>query len=280
MMQVGIFAKTFNRGTLEQTLDAVVAHGLQTTQFNLSCANLLSMPDAIESTTALAIRQTYATRQLTMAAISGTFNMIHPDQAIRLDGLRRLEVIAAVCQAIGTSVITLCTGTRDPDDMWRAHPDNDSPEAWRDLLISMEAALIIAETYQVTLAFEPEPTNVINRAAKGRQLLDAMKSPRLKVVMDGANLIHSGDLPRMSAILDEAFDLLGGDIIIAHAKDVIDDGKLHHVAAGTGSLDYDHYLALLRGVGYEGALILHGLDEAQVESSVAFVRGKLGQVNP
>src|SRR5689334_4176201 len=104
MIQVGIFAKTFNRPTLEQVLDEVVAHGLQTTQFNLSCANMLSMPDAIDSTTALAIRQTFTTKQVTMAAVSGTFNMIHPDRTVRLDGLRRLEVIASVCQAMGTSV--------------------------------------------------------------------------------------------------------------------------------------------------------------------------------
>jgi sugar phosphate isomerase/epimerase len=31
------------------------------------------------------------------------------------------------------------------------------------------------------------------------------------------------------------------------------------LAAGTGLLDYDHYLALLRQAGYDGPLILHSL---------------------
>jgi sugar phosphate isomerase/epimerase len=45
---------------------------------------------------------------------------------------------------MGTSVITLCTGTRDPENMWRWHPENASSQAWSDLLSSMEAALRIA----------------------------------------------------------------------------------------------------------------------------------------
>jgi sugar phosphate isomerase/epimerase len=69
-------------------------------------------------------------RNLTMAAVSGTFNMIHPNPRKRRDGLRRLGVLAGACGQLGTSVITLCTGTRDPEDMWRSHPENDVPEAW------------------------------------------------------------------------------------------------------------------------------------------------------
>ena len=49
------------------------------------------------------------------------------------------------------------------------------------------------------------------------------------------------------------------------------------VAAGSGEFDFDRYLENLRGVGYEGPLILHGLEEAEVEASVAFLLGKLGE---
>src|SRR5206468_2393426 len=111
-------------------------------------------------------------------------------------------------------IITLCTGTRDPDDMWRRHPDNDTPEAWQDLLASMHEAARIAEENNVTLAFEPEVANVVDSASKGRRLLDEVGSPGLKVVMDGANLFRAGELPRMREVLDEAFVLLGRDIVL------------------------------------------------------------------
>ena len=48
---------------------------------------------------------------------------------------------------------------------------------------------------------------VVDTAAKARALLDHFHSPYLKVVIDGANLFHTGELPRMREILDEAFQL-------------------------------------------------------------------------
>lgn len=273
-MRLGIFARTFVRPTLAETLDAVVAHGIDSVQFNLVCAGLPSMPEQIDAEIVTEIRSAIEARQLEMAAISGTFNMIHPEIQRRREGLARLRTLAAACHHLGTSVITLSTGTRDRENMWRRHPENDSPEAWRDLLAALSEALAIAEEYRVILAFEPEISNVVNSAAKGRRLLDELRSPWLKVVMDGANLFHAGDLPRMREILDEAFVLLGNEIVLAHAKDLSRDGDARYVAAGSGLLDYDRYLALLRGVGFRGPLILHALAEDQVAQSVAFLAGK------
>src|SRR4051794_22930926 len=111
-MRLGIFAKTFGRPTLEATLDAVKAQGLDCVQFNLACAGLPSMPDQLDDSLCDHIREQLAMRGITMAAVSGTFNMIHPDPAERRAGLRRLRVLAAACARLGTAVITLCTGSR------------------------------------------------------------------------------------------------------------------------------------------------------------------------
>ncbi len=275
MMQLGIFAKTFPRSSLEETLDAVRGHEIGCVQFNMSCAGLRPMPEEIPQELADRIREEMDRRDLTMSAVSGTFNMIHPDPERRGDGLRRLEVLAGACRRMGTSMITLCTGTRDPEDMWRHHPDNDTPGAWRTLLASMEQAVRVAEEHEVTLAFEPEVNNVVDSAEKGHRLLNEMRSLRLKVVMNAANLFREGELEHSEEVLDKAFELLGNDIVIAHAKDVKNTGEV--VAAGRGELDYDRYLANLRGVGYEGSLILHGLEESEVEGSVVFLRAKLGE---
>ena len=278
-MQIGIFAKTFVRPTLEETLDAVKAHGLGCVQFNMVCAGLPSMPDCIESAHCDTIRREMSLRNITMAAVSGTFNMIHPDIQRRRTGLQRLRVLASACERLDTSVITLCTGTRGTENIWRHHPENDSPQAWNDLTESMSEALLIAEEHGVTLGFEPEVSNVVDSAKKGRRLLDEMQSPHLKVVMDAANIFHTGELSRMQEILDEAFSLLGEDIVIAHAKDLSRDGEAGNEAAGRGVLDYDYYLSLLHKTGFDGPLILHGLKEAEVQKSVDFLRAKLQGVD-
>ena len=235
------------------------------------------MPDQIDPTLVAAIRREMDVRQITMAAVSGTFNMIHPDRDQRRAGLRRLRELAAACEGLGTRIITLSTGTRDPADMWRRHPENDTPAAWRDLLEAMREAVTIAKDHGVTLAFEPEVSNVVDSASKGRRLLDELASPHVKVVIDAANLFHVGELPRMQAILEEAFALLGSHIVLAHAKDLSRDGEAGQEAAGQGMLDYDHYLTLLRTVGFSGPLILHGLAEIQVTGAVAFLQEELAR---
>jgi sugar phosphate isomerase/epimerase len=265
VIEIGIFAKTFARPELSATLDALAATGLRTMQFNLALAGGHSLPETIP---AAGIREQAERRGLAMAAVSGTYNMAHPDAAVRADGRRRMRALIAAAPALGTSVVTLCTGSRDAEDMWRRHPDNGTPEAWRDLLECLGDALAVAEAHAVTLAFEPERNNVVDSAAAARRLLDEVRSPRLKVVIDAANLFTGSDLDRQQQVLGEAFDLLGEDLVLAHAKDVRRDGTI--VAAGHGDLDYARYLTLL---GDAVPLILHGLSEAEVPGCVAFLSG-------
>lgn len=273
-MRIGIFAKTFSRPTVEGVFDAVMEHGLDCVQFNMTCAGQPTLPDDIAPSIVGRIREASTSRGIEIAAVSGTYNMIHPSSTVRQAGLRRLRTLASACHTMGTSIITLCTGTRDANNMWRWNAENTSSQAWSDLLFSMEAALRIAEEEQVMLAFEPERANVVNTAAKGRLLLDTMRSPYLKVVMDPANLIISGEEHHMSQVLDEAFDLLGEQIVIAHAKDRIPDDDTFK-PAGEGVLDYDQYVRLLRTAAFDGPLTLHGLAETQVDRALHFLHDVL-----
>lgn len=278
-MQIGIMSRTFARATLEEELEAVANHGISCMQFGLSSAGVTELPTHIDSGLCDRIREEMSARNITMTALGGTYNMIHPDLQRRADGLRNLRVLASACERLGTSVITLCTGSRDPDNMWRHHPDNDTPEAWDDLVVSMRQAIEIAEEYQVTLAFEPEVANVVDSAVKARRIIDQIGSPYLKIVMDGANIFHTGELPRMREILDEAFTLLGEHITFAHAKDLDRDGEAGHLAAGKGLLDYDQYLSLLNDIDPDVSIVLHGLSEAEVGGCVAFLREKMEAIN-
>ncbi len=136
-MKLGIFAKTFARPTVEEVFDAVARHRLRCVQFNFASAGLPSLPERIEPEQLDRIRDAAEERRIAIAAVSGTFNMIHPEARRRREGLRGLGVVASACARLGASLVTLCTGTRDPLDPWRRHPDNDAPEAWRDLQVTM-----------------------------------------------------------------------------------------------------------------------------------------------
>jgi sugar phosphate isomerase/epimerase len=310
-MHLGIFAKTFPRPDLLETLDAIKGHGLTHIQFNMSCMGLPTLPDRLDEGSCVWIAQALSERGLTMAAISGTFNMCEPTPSRIQNNLRRLDVLAAACRWLDTRIITLCTGTRDREDMWRWNPENVSRRTWDDLVQTMREAVTIADRHEVNLAFEPEINNVVNSVMRARRLLDEIASPWLKVVIDPANLLRPGDLVRLPEILDEAFDWLGPDIVLAHAKapriheadrtlhemrlkvlrSQIDDSLSTQIAAAgreeTEAIrkgasawfsgepsDYFYWSSFRRLIkmGYDGAVIIHGLEEADVGRRTSLLR--------
>ena len=272
-MRVGIFARTFAPGALEAVLDRVVEAGVGAIQFNLALCDGSSLPERVDVEAIVAARAAVAARGLEMVALSGTYNMAHPDAAVRSRGAAALAEVIVAAPVLGTRVVTLCTGSRDADDMWRAHPANAGESAWSDMVHSVSVALEVAAREDVVLGIEPEPGNVVADAVAARRLLDMMGSPHLKIVMDGANLVAGSALDHQAATLEQAFDLLGDDLVLAHAKDL--EGAAV-VAAGRGGLDYSHYVELLRRGGYDGAVVLHGLAPQEVAASVAFLEEHLG----
>jgi sugar phosphate isomerase/epimerase len=277
LMELGIFELVFPRPTLGTTLDAVTRHGVRHIQFDLASAGLAPIPREVPRNVASQIREECERLGITIDAVSGTYNMIHPDPHIRGEGLAGLRAVADACQAMGTSVITLCTGTRNADSMWCPHPNNDSAAAWKDLIASLSDALAIAEGYDVTLAFEIEPANVVNSAARGRDLLREMDHPRLKAVMDVANIVATDCSHSPEAVLEEAFDLLGDHVVLAHGKDLGGDGTFR--AAGQGIVPWDHCLALFHGIGFDGPIILHSLKEGEADRVIDFMRDRLAKAS-
>ncbi|MGX9142390.1 sugar phosphate isomerase/epimerase family protein [Mesorhizobium sp. 128a] len=272
-MQLGIFAKTFAASGALPVLRAVADAGYAAAQFNMACLGLPSMPDSIEPDAARSITVASEQTGVSIAAVSGTYNMIHPDRSVRVQGLARLEVLAASCADMGTRLITLCTGTRDAQDQWRWHPDNASEAAWSDLRTEMEAAVAIAERFDIELGIEPELANVVSSAQAARRLLDEMNSKRLRIVLDPANLFEVADAAERRRLIDEAVDLLAAEIGMAHAKDRHADGSF--AAAGMGVVDFPHFIGRLKAAGFGGSLITHGLTEAEAPDVRAFLRSVL-----
>jgi sugar phosphate isomerase/epimerase len=273
-MRLGIFARTFSGTDPASVLASVAAAGYSCTQYNMACSGLSSMPDSISAREATRVAEASAGTGVAIVAVSGTYNMIHPDPRTRADGHRRLEVLAASCAGLSTALITLCTGTRDPVDQWKWHPDNDTQAVWHDLLTAMEAAISIADRHNVDLGIEPELGNVVNSAKKARRLIDTVKSRRLKVVIDPANLFEVATLEQQRDLVSSAIDLLADRIVLAHAKDRTRDGRF--TTAGKGVLDYAHYIERLRSAGFAGSVVTHDLSAQEAGGVAAFLSERLG----
>ncbi|MDZ4392768.1 sugar phosphate isomerase/epimerase [Cypionkella sp.] len=261
-MRLGIFAKTFAGSDPGTVLAASKAAGFACVQYNMACSGLAAMPDALSAGEVAAVASAGKASGVAIAAVSGTYNMIHPDPAVRAKGLARLEVLLRNARAMGAGMVTLCTGTRDAADQWRHHPDNASPEAWADLLAEMGKACALAEPLGIKLGIEPELANVVDTAPRARALIDTLQSPALAIVLDPANLFEVAALDAQRDLLCRAIDLLADRIAMAHAKDR--DGSGGFATAGKGVVNFPHFLGALKAAGFDGDLVTHGLaaDEA------------------
>jgi sugar phosphate isomerase/epimerase len=272
-MRLGIFAKTFPGSIPLTVLRAVRAAGYEVTQFNMACAGLPSMPDDIPTETLDAIRAAVTETGVAITALSGTYNMIHPDIAVREAGLRRLGVVLDAASALGIPLVTLCTGTRDPLDQWAHHKDNAAPEAWSDLLIELEKAVALAEAAGVDLGIEPEQANVVTSAEDGQRLVAAIGSERIRFVLDPANLFEIADRDTARAVVADAVEQLAGRIAMAHAKDRNPDGSF--ATAGTGIVDFPDFFARLRQAGFDGPVVTHGLSAEEAPGVARYLAGLL-----
>ena len=274
-MRLGIFAKTFPGSAPDIVLASARRAGFATVQYNLACSGLDPLPAAIPADAPIAVRTAAAETGVGIAAVSATYNMIHPNPGEREKGRRAFRAVAAAARQMGTNLLTLCSGSRDAQDQWRFHPDNATPAAWSEMCHEFQLLHVVAVEHDVFLRVEPELANVVSSAARARQLLDTFTGGRIRIVLDAANLFETATLEKQHMLIGEAVDLLGDAIALAHAKDRLPGGRFTY--AGGGVLDYPYYLSALRRAGFRGSLITHGLDAAEAPRVGAFLAAALEQ---
>lgn len=272
-MRLGVFAKTFPGSRPQEVLALCRAAGFASAQYNMACSGLGPLPATVTEAEADAIAAAAAQTGVAIAALSATYNMTDPVTSRREAGRRSFAAMAAQARRMDTRLLTVCSGSCDPDDQWRHHPENASPAAWAAMCREFEALLAVAEAHDVFIGVEPEPANVVSSAGKARELLNAFPGSRLRIVLDPANLLEGVAASDRAGVIDEAFDLLGDAVALAHAKDRDQSGKV--VPAGQGIVDWPRFLKGLAAAGFVGDLVAHGITPVEAPQVAAFLAGEL-----
>jgi sugar phosphate isomerase/epimerase len=277
-MKIGICTTDFSVHPVEILFEKIYRFGFDQVQFDFATIGEEEMPERIDASLVDGILEAAGKRRLDIVAVNGTFNMIDPDRKVREKGTARFEILAEACNRLGCGVISLCTGTRNTESMWKPHPDNSSPQAWEDMLETMGKVVRIAERHHITLGVETEASNVVSTPELARRLLDEVGSPCLKIIMDCANLFHESTAwpDNVRKTIGNAFDLLGHDLVLAHGKDILASPGIQFTAPGKGIVDFDYFLQLLEQYGFKGGMLLHGIKkESDIPGCVAFIREKI-----
>lgn len=278
-MELGMYSPEIKRGSLPELFDAAAGYGFKQMQFNYLSAGLAELPVRIPDSLVATVRREADCHDIKITALNGTFNMVHPDEESVRENVKRFENVAASCQELGCELITLCTGTRNPNDAWVWHPDNETKETWSIFRRTLEHLIRYAEKYNVYLGIEPEVVNVIDGADKACRLFEEVKSDRLRIIMDVANMVPDGEATpeNVNRIMDDAFARLGKYTYIVHGKDIMESHPEEETvltSAGRGILDYRRLIRLMGDYGCGSSLILHGMrKEEEFLPSLQFIRG-------
>jgi sugar phosphate isomerase/epimerase len=217
--------------------------GFAMAHWNFAALGMPTLADGVDDETFAGVRASFEAVGVTIPSVSVTYNVVHPDRERRKrDTAAAVELIGRI-PSLGADVATLCSGTRDPENMWRSHPDNARPDAWSDLRATLDVLLEAAATAGIRLGIEPEPGNTVANASVAARLLDELgPDAPIGVIFDPANLLSPATIPQQEEVLTDAIDMLGARIIGVHAKDVVESG---YSAAGAGMMDYHLVFRLL-----------------------------------
>ena len=273
-MYPAIFARTYPFTNAAEVFAAAAADEYRGVQFNLVSTGLPTLPEQLPDGLAESIKHQAHAAGIALAALSGTYNMAHPDADVRASSRKSFANVVEAARRMGAPVVTLCTGSRDPENMWKHHPDNQTASAWSVLRSELDSVLPLAESAGIKLAIEPEPGNVVNHAQAARRLLDEVASPLLGIVLDPANLLSPATLSEQQQIIAEAAKLLGDSVLLAHIKDIDPSGSV--TAAGRGAVDFPAFVAALRSIAYDGALIAHGFPQDYAAEVSGLLAGLIG----
>ena len=217
----------------------------------------LDAPESAVSELKAALKQ----YDVTFFDMHSVCNLIHPD----LDERRKIkswfiEQMEAA-ERIGCPMVTAHVGSMAPGAV-HPHPDNWTRETW-DLGVK-EVRQIIADTtgLKCVLAFEPDSLVQVNNPWACRQLVDDC-GPRAQICLDPVNMSNLEYHYRKTEYINACFDLLGEDIHCCHAKDIkLEDSlqpRLVQTEPGTGTMDYETYLARLSRLDHPRTLLLEHL---------------------
>ena len=192
-------------------------------------------------------------------------NLIHPEESERKANLSYFEAMMKVGGHMGVRTFISEAGHYHPKTVEPGEPHHWKEPVWRTMVVTAKELARVAEAHDAVVLLEPYFQGFLATAKRTRMFLEEVGSPRIRALLDPANLLEVDDVQQM-------FDQLQPWIDCFHAK----DRKLHvtrGVAAGEGDLDYRKFVSLAAQRRPGAPLILEYVGAENFVQALAHLRG-------
>lgn len=252
-MQIGIRLHDVNAGldpefqTLERRAETARAEGFSCVHLALSKVIRGADFDRCALTEGLAmyVRRVLAQNGLDTAVLGCYLNLAHPDPDRLRDIQSRYYGHLRVAALLGAGVVGTETGAPNPE--YRTDAATHTKAALDRLIRGLAPVVEQAEHWGVAVAIEPVWKHIVYNADRAVEVLRAIGSPNLRIILDPVNLLYPGNVDQRDRVIADAIDKLGEHTAVVHLKDFVRQGdELRAVAAGTGQMDYAPILRFLK----------------------------------
>jgi sugar phosphate isomerase/epimerase len=209
--------------------------------------------------------------------VTGYKSLIRPDEARRQKDLVLFAKCIEAAEKIGCPMVGSCTGSCDPNSYINVHPDNWSEKTWKLTVDSIKQILRDTAGMKAAIGIEAQITTNIGRPKDHKRLMDDVGDTRCAVNLDPVNMMSLDTYYHSTELITECFDLLGEQILGAHAKDsyIVPDEQTviqREVAAGRGVMDYETYLVRLSRMKWPRTLCPEHVPEDQLIEGAEYIR--------
>lgn len=200
---------------------------------------------ALNEGLAMHTKRVFARQGLDVAVLGCYLNLAHPDPAKLAEIQSRYYGHIRVAALMGAGVVGTETGA--PNAAYKMDANTHSSEALDTFVRGLAPVVECAEHYGVTIAIEPVWKHIVYDASRAVQVLDAIASRNLRIILDPVNLLYTGNIDRQEQVVSDAIDKLGDRVAVVHLKDFVREGdELRSIAAGTGEMKYAPVLRFIK----------------------------------
>ena len=252
-MQLGIRLHDVNTG-LPPEEQAMEARAKKAREEGFSCVHLafskvmkgVTFDDcALTEGLAMYTKRVFDREGLDVAVLGCDLNLAHPypEKLKEIQSKYYGHIRAAALMNAG--VVGTETGAPNPE--YKMDANTHTQEALDSFIRGLAPVVECAERYGVTVAIEPVWKHTVYDADRAVQVLNAIGSHNLRIILDPVNLLYPGNIDVREQVVGDAVEKLADKIAVVHLKDFVPAGDdLKSIAAGTGEMDYTQILRFMK----------------------------------
>ena len=275
-MNIGIRLHDTAPGTLEERLGYARAQGFSCAHLALSKVidgfQMDDAPGRLDADMAVSVKDAFADAGLECAVLGCYLKLATTDDEALAHTREIYRAHLRFARMMGAGVV----GTETPLAPGMSL-DINTPEALSLFIRCVEPLAHCAEEEGTILAIEPVACHIVNTPQRMEQVLDALKSDHVRVILDAVNLLTRDNHGDADAIIDEAIRRFGDRVSVLHMKDYTvdpDSFMTKACACGTGMMRYERLMRF--AVQKNLAMTLENTNPGNAEATRLFLENLRG----